>query len=438
MPVDLSAVGMPYPYPTHGPRLLPWLAIWLACCALGVPLMLLAWSANAPASGPSFWCVVIGVPNFAFLVLLCIARLGYEAMWTHAHNRNRARAKRLAERLRVAQKPLQVLGVGYDVASVTSNLSAVVAAKTPLFKSQGLRNGVGRVVHNRFEDGSWSEEPMLAPDWDDGGPDSDAPLLTLQPPPRIATVVLKLAGAIEPLVPALQALSQYGPEYAPLVRILAPTDRADQAQQHARDALRLAGLPALDCAAVAEAHSLLIADGWLDARERRALLVLAYAWHDTQPPERSGEAAVAVLLNAGFYQLPESVRAVASVHRPIEDRPEVETLRDLALNAALWGKAEPRDITLAWITRLDAEHDRTLLDGLKQATFAGIITHETHRRLDRVVGDAGAVTPWLSIAAAIESGSTGPHLILNRTQAVVLHVQQQVPHDHPEQQFEVA
>ncbi|MBC8639725.1 hypothetical protein IAG25_23100 [Caballeronia sp. EK] len=436
MPVDLSEVGAFYRYPSHGPRILPWFGIWLVCCALGVPLMLLAWPASEPASGPSFWCAVIGVPNFAFLVLLCIARVNHEALWTYVHNRNRAREKGLAARLRVAQKPLQVLGVGYCVPALTSNLPDAVAAKKLLFRSQSPRDGVGQVVHNRFEEASWSEEPVLATDWEDD-PDIQLHDHDPQAPRRVATIVLKLVQALEPLVPELQALSQYGPQYAPLVRVLAPPDEADKAAQHARDALRLAGLPALDCVAVSEAHGLMVADDWLDARERRALLVLAYAWHDAHPPERSSEAAVAVLLNAGFYQLPESVQALATLHRPIEDQPEADTLRDLALNAALWGKTEPRNITHAWITRLDADHDLTLLDELKKAAFTGIASHETRRRPDRFIGDTHAATPWLSIAAAIESGATSPHLILDRTQAAVLHVHQ-VPHDHPEQQPEVA
>ncbi|WP_086967668.1 hypothetical protein [Caballeronia glebae] len=433
----MSEVGEAYPYPAHGPRLLPWLGIWLVCCALGGPLMLLAWPASEAASGPSFWCTVIGVPNFVFLALFCIARIGYEALWTYAHNRNKARTKRLAEHLRIAQKPLLVLGVGYCVPSVTSNLPGIVVAKTPLFKSQGPRDGVGHVVHNRFEEASWSEECVLAHEWEDD-PDGDSATSSPQPPRRIATVVLKLVNAIEPLVLVLQALSQYGPEYAPLVRISAPSDQAAQAEQHARDALRLSGLPALDCAAVGDSQSLLIADHWLDARERRALLILAFAWHDTHPPERSSEAAVAVLLNAGFYQLPESVQALATLHRPIEDHAEAQTLRDLALNAALWGKTDPTNVTHAWITRLDAEHDRTLLDELKHAAFTDIATHETHRRLDRFVGDAGAATPWLSIAAAIESGSSGPHLVLDQAQAAILYVQPTVSHDNPEQQPEGA
>ncbi|WP_244817625.1 hypothetical protein [Caballeronia sp. Lep1P3] len=79
MPVDLSEVGEPYPYPSHGPRLLPWLGIWFACCAVGVPLILLAWPASEPASGVGFWAAVIGGPQVVFLALLCIGRVSYAA-----------------------------------------------------------------------------------------------------------------------------------------------------------------------------------------------------------------------------------------------------------------------------------------------------------------------------------------------------------------------
>ncbi|SAK64326.1 hypothetical protein AWB75_02927 [Caballeronia catudaia] len=433
MPIDLSEAGEPYPYPAHGPRLLPWLGIWLACGALGVPLMLLAWPASEPASGVKFWFAVIGVPNLVFLALLCIGRIGYEALWYHAHNRNTARAERLGERLRIAQKPLQILGVGYCVPSVTTDLATLAMTTTPVFKSQAARSGVGFIVHNRFEEESWSDDPQSTTE-----PDSNPDNHSTEPPRRIATVVLKLVKALEPLAPAIQALSQYGPAYAPLVRVLAHPDEADQRQQQALDALRIAGLSALECEVVPESHNLMLADAWLDSRERRAVLILAFTWHDANPPANSSEAAIAVLLNAGFYQLPESVPLRATLHRPVEHQADAATLRELIRNAALWGQAEPQAITHAWITRLTADHDRTLLDTLKHASFAGIVTRESHGRLDRLLGNAGAAITWLSIAAAIESAKAGPHLILDQQQAAILYVHQNSLHDHAEQQSESA
>jgi hypothetical protein len=427
MPVDLSDIGEPYPYPAHGPRLLPWLGIWLACCVVGVPLILLMWPSSEPASGAAFWVAVIGGPHVMFLGLLCFARIAYEAMWHYAHNRNTARAARLAARLRTAQKPLQVLGVGYCVPSVTSKLSAIVTMTTPLFKSQMPRSGTGLVVHNRFDDEAWSEEPQPMPEREDAGN-----VQVREAVPKIATIVLKLVNALAPLIPALQALAQYGPQYAPLVRMLAHPDEMDLRTQQARDALRIAGVPALECAAEPDPHNLMLADAWLDSRERRALLILAFTWHDADPPANSSEAAVAVLLSPGFYQLPEPIRVLATLHRPVEERAGIESLRDLIRNTTIWGKAEPQTITRAWLTRLERNHDSALLDTLKKASFTGIASRESHGRLDRVLGDAGAANAWLSIAAAIESGLAGPHLIVDRLQSAILYVNTNPLHDHTE------
>jgi hypothetical protein len=287
------------------------------------------------------------------------------------------------------------------------------------------RSGTGLVVHNRFDDEAWSEEPQPEPD--DAGNDQ-----VCEAVPKIATVVLKLVDALAPLIPALQALAQYGPQYAPLVRVLAHPDEMDLRAQQARDALRIAGAPALECAAEPAPHNLMLADAWLDSRERRALLILAFAWHDTNPPANSSEAAVAVLLSPGFYQLPEPIRVLATLHRPVEEEAGVESLRDLIRNTTIWGEAEPQTITRAWLTRLERNHDSALLDTLKQAYFTGIASRESHGRLDRVLGDAGAANAWLSIAAAIESGLAGPHLILDRLQSAILYVNTNPLHDHTE------
>jgi hypothetical protein len=104
--------------------------------------------------------------------------------------------------------------------------------------------------------------------------------------------VLKLVQALEPLIPAIQALSQYGPAYAPLVRVLARADEVDQSRQQALDALRIAGLPALECEVMPDSHNLMLADAWLDSREWRAVLILTSAWHDANPLTNSSEAAV--------------------------------------------------------------------------------------------------------------------------------------------------
>ncbi|KAF7963933.1 hypothetical protein AWV80_04030 [Cupriavidus sp. UYMU48A] len=54
---------------------------------------------------------------------------------------------------------------------------------------------------------------------------------------------------------------------------------------------------------------------------------------------------------------------------------------------------------------------------------------EAQLRPDRIVGDAGSLNPWLSVAAAITAGADGPQLIMDHTQAAVLYV---APPSHDE------
>jgi hypothetical protein len=184
--------------------------------------------------------------------------------------------------------------------------------------------------------------------------------------------------------------------------------------------LRIAGLPPLPCHTVPATDSLLVADAWLDAHEHRPLLVIAATWHDAKPPANSCEACVAVLLDSGFYKLPEPVNVIGSLHRPVAG--ELSALGDLFANASIWGKVAGADVKRAWITGLDTEHDTALLAGLREASLSAIATQEAQRRPDRIVGDAAAVNGWLSMAASLGSGEPGPHLIVDRAQAAILHV----------------
>jgi hypothetical protein len=215
-------------------------------------------------------------------------------------------------------------------------------------------------------------------------------------------------------------LSQYEPIHWPQVRVLATTSEAATREQQVRDALRIAGLPPLQCQAVPASDGLLVADAWLDARERRPLLVIAAAWHDASPPTGSTEGCVAVLLGPGHYRLPEGVRVAGTLHRPVAGT--LDELEYVFANAVIWGNAEAPTVKRAWISNLSSEHDTTLLAALGAASLSGVAKLEAQRRPDRIVGDAGVANPWLSVAAAIESGLSGPQLIVDGTVAAILYV----------------
>jgi hypothetical protein len=416
-----------------------WLIVWALCCGIAVPIALLLWPAGQPARGAWFWICVAGAPNALFLLLFGIDRAIYEAAYAHARNRNQHRDAWLNRRISDAQRPLQVLGIGYCLPLEDKSLADAAASSTPLLTAQTPRGGSGRIVHGRFAEGAplpWEspfddgQSPATNDAGQDGAGESSSTTGSVSP------VVWMIAQALAPLTGSLQALSRYGNSFAPAVRVLVPADDAEARMQHARLALSLAGLAMLECLAIPAADGLLVADAWLDAAEKRPLLLIAAEWHDgrTMPSIGSTEGGVAVLLGPGIYQLPEPVMVLGMLHRPVAS--DLTMLGDILGNAVLWGKVDAPSVKTAWISGLDATRDTALLGALGNASLTSVAQLDAQRRVDRVIGRAGVADGWLSVAAAIESGVAGPHLILHNTrtaQAAVLHVNPSPSHDQSDE-----
>lgn len=446
MPVDLSHAGPPRAYPANRPRLVPWLIGWVLFSGIGAALALLLWPAGTSARGSWFWFCVIGIPNGVFFITLGVARAGYEALWFRAHYWNMHRHKWLSSRVRHAQQPLQVLGVGYCLPLDGKRLAAALAGTTSLMKPQAPRSGSGTIVHGRFAD----DDPLLAepletaPQWADeevmrnaaAQEPIDTSVLTCE---EKSPVVRMLAQTLDPLAPALHALSQYGVTYAPAVRVLVSAEDADTRMRQVRHALQVAGLSELECIPVPASDGLLVVDAWLDAGEKRPLLLIAAEWHDALPAVDSTEGSIAILLGPGVFVLPEPVKVVATLHRPVAG--ELHTLSDVLANAVLWGNADAPIIQPAWISGLDAAYDTELLAALKKTSLTGVTQLETQRRPDNLIGRAGTAGGWLSIAAAVESATIGPHLILHvprhgqTAQAAILYVSPAMNLTSPQHEF---
>lgn len=100
------------------------------------------------------------------------------------------------------------------------------------------RSGTGR-VHARFAD----DNPLLGGDPDEQAELDDGPLEAIdaehveavalidEPAPPacepVPPVVRVIERALAPIVESLLALSQYGPKYAPAIRVLSPPETAD-------------------------------------------------------------------------------------------------------------------------------------------------------------------------------------------------------------------
>ncbi|MEX3937450.1 hypothetical protein AB4Y32_37950 [Paraburkholderia phymatum] len=376
-----------------------------------------------------FWCCVVVFPNLAFLCLFAIARVGHEAQWYRAHYRNILRKEWLNKRIGEAQRPFQVLGIGYSLPLGGLTLSDVIKSGKTLTRSRAPRSGSGMVIHNRFDDTSTYE--MLATEDVSLGEDLHPPAESRHPSTSVATVVMKLVEALGPVSQTLLALSQYDRSYWPAVRVLAIPEEAELVQQQVKDALRIARLPELECDTASASDSMMIVDAWLDANERRPLLIVAMKWHDATPPERSSEGCIAVVLAPTFYQLPNDVHVAGSLHRPVAG--EIGTLGDVLENATLWGNVNPASLRHVWITGIDQEHDRSLLNTLHTRSFSAIATMEKQSRPDRVIGDGAALNPWISVAAALECCYEGPQFIVDGARAAVFHINTDLQYVEPDQ-----
>ena len=387
-----------------------WAAIWLVCNVLGPVIVLLAWPKGEPASGLTFWGWIVAASNVPFLILLGVGRAAYEALWYRAHWRNHHRDRWLARQIGFAQRPLHVLDAGYCLPLAGRSLADVVADKKSILKRQIPRHGPGKVLCNRFEDSDLLFAPFTAGELE-GKTDG------AEGRPDITPAVQMIRAALESLAPSIHALTRYEQAYWPQVRVLAEPEVASLRVTQVNDALRLAALPPLEVQAVPAAGGLLVTDAWLDARERRPLVVVAAAWYDDGIGEGLAEGGVAVLFEAGYVRLPPELTRKATLHRPVE---AIDGEMEYGLaNAAIWGEADAVAVTKAWITRPVEHGDRAL----KAAGFLAAVKDAGQCRLERIVGNLGAANGLLAIAAAIEAGrSDGPQLIVDGPQSAILHV----------------
>jgi hypothetical protein len=325
---------------------------------------------------------------------------------------------------------------GFMIACVTRSNRYGCLVLGIVVTSQPPRSGSGLLSHSRFKDddprldafeGAWSaSEADTTLDDAARAPMLEHTLSRDQAPPLVQI----MEHALSSLASVLRVLSQLGSARTPAVRVLASPDNANERVQQVHHALQSVGLPEWECRAVPADDGLMLADAWLDLDEKRPLLLIAAEWYDTPPPD-STEGAVAVLLAPEALSLPESVTACGTLHRPVNGA--FDALSDVLANTALWGNTDANSVSHAWISGLEGLRDSALLEALEVASFTAVKTRDAQRRPDAMVGRAGAMGGWLSVAAAVESGAAVPHLVLHlaqTAQAAILYVNPPASHDN--------
>ncbi|WP_350260390.1 type VI secretion IcmF C-terminal domain-containing protein [Paraburkholderia bonniea] len=368
MPINLSAAGTPGRYPSRLPHLISWFVVWAACCGAGIVITLLLWPPGKSTQSAWFGFCIAGVPNLVFLLLIGIARAGYETQYLHALHWNQHRREWLRRQVKRARQPLYVLACSSYLPLDGKGLAQAVMEAKPLLRAQPPRTGIGLIEHLRLPDIvpiaiSGEEDAFDAADKDIEA-NGDAGTKGLDGIDHIIEQVLA------PLADTLHALCQPGVKYLPVVRLLTVIRSAENEPrlQQVRHALACLGLPPFECKVAAAAEDLMLADTWLDAREPGPLLVMALEWHDATPPSGSTEGGVAVLLGAQAAVGP--VTAVGTLHRPVAC--SLDNLGGNLRMAMLWGKAVAAKIHTVWVSGFDVRDDIALAHAFDDASLTNI------------------------------------------------------------------
>jgi len=418
MPIDLSNIGPPKPYPVRGLRLRPWFFVWAMCSVFGAVVVLLIWPTGTPARGLWFWLCIVGGPQALFALVLGFTRAVYETEYLHALYYNQHRENRRRVLIARGQEPLLVLAYAYQFPLDGQGLAQTVIDGPPMLRTQPLQDGSTVVRHTRLPEGRSHSEQV----------DSVLSRVLQQAP---VTPYGKLyAHLLMPILEQLRALAAMGSSRLPTLQLVVTGDHKTAGQlQQLRAVIAACGLPPFDCKVASDSDGLMIADAWLDSKTVRPLLVIAAQLHDLSPAE-STEGGVAVLLAKSGMHLP-LIEPLATLHRPVAAAPD--RLAEGVVAAVGWGKASPAAVRHTWTTGMKGDENVLLSSAFRQAGMLGVLGADARHEPDLAIGHAGSVAPWLSVAAATESGLDGPQTLLNRTQtiqAAILYAHKKPSHEN--------
>ena len=404
MPINLSSIGPPKPYPTYAPRLRPWLIVWSICCVFGAVVVLLIWPTGMPAQGLWFWLCIVGGPHALFALMLAFTRAVYETEYLHALYYNRHRESRRRVLIARGQEPLLVLAYAYQFPLDGQGLARTIIDGPPVLRTQPLQDGSTVVRHTRLlEDRSHSKKV-------------DSVLARVLQHAPVTPYAKLYAALLIPISAQLRALASMGSSRLPTVQLVVSGGRKAAGQlQQLRAVIAACGLPAFECKLALDGDGLMLADAWLDSTTPRPLLIIAAQLHDLSPAD-STEGGVAVLLAKSGVRLPPLIEPLATLHRPVATAPDM--LADGVVAATGWGKTPSAAVQHTWTTGVKGDENILLSSAFRQVGMSGISKADARHEPDLAIGHAGAVAPWLSVVAATESGADGPQILLNRTQTI--------------------
>lgn len=389
MSLRLDTVPALAPRPVR-PRGWLWLVILpLLLLLLGVVGTFVFGSQALRQDPVSFWGLAVGGPLLGWCLLSFGRTLLYLGQQQVADGWDKARHEDLSKKVGRGRRVQQVLSASLYTALRASGEQAAVQRSallggTRAIKAQPSRLGAGVLRHSRL--------PGVADDASEEGL-----LLVME------QVLCDLA----------QILMQL-PDDTPLALLLEVDSALPEnvLQRLWRQAWRESGIR--QSTESVEGNGLGVVDRWLDYRigDRAMLMVVAFQFAPPQP-EGKGEAAVGLLFGNRLRQ--HSLRPMAYLHRPEQQRAlTTDALLHAARQALDWVPLAAQSIEQAWRVGIDAQRDAALTTVLAEVPLATALGQGLCNA-DALLGDPGKASPWLAIAAATQNlqGGAGPQFIFS-------------------------
>jgi hypothetical protein len=384
LPVAKSRSGVPKP-----PRAIVWLALFVICMLAGVVGTLLTWPKTEPTGSPWFWMRLLVFPALAWCLGFGLRSHYYQEEMERLLAEDDTLEMDRVTALRFATEPLAVLGGAYLCALGSAAAAGKIAQGSSALIAMTPHSGGKAIRHTAL---TVAEDPKV--------------------PGRYRACFLALLDLIAVEVATI-------PNAVPLaVRVQLPRDAADQelVLETWQTCWLERKLRRVQATLLPAQKGVMALDEWLDIRGGPALekftLFVSVQLHD-KPAENSAEAAVALLL--GWAPLAErhGVKALATLHRPIEAG--LGTLIDSIHTGLLWGGVIASKVDDLWQAALEAPDKPDLINSASDISLGVSKTHRLSgiHDVDIALGHAGAAAGWLAVSLAIEHAShTGkPQLI---------------------------
>ena len=361
------------------PATLRWFGLLLLILATGCVLSFSFWGTER--AGAIFWFMALGVPFCIWGALFGIRRTAYKAdqVWAESWNADRI-ILRNNEIVR-GQRAAWVItsGVITQAGSSADKLLAAIRGSLPVLQVQKTRSGAGPVRHSKltgFEDESELVEFNAF----------------------IKTLIIQA-------IPALERIPANIPCWLIADFDVSFTLDAEQS------VLNIISSETGRSFSLFKAKGFAAFDYWLDNAwlKPSLLLCLSAIIRDT-PEEGDGEViSLTLMLNRKHPEFPDAIQ----LHRP--EKHHNGSLAKTLSRALLWSKLSPEEVQGSWVAGRKISQGGEWNIACEEHKLSVDMT-EDHKNIDDYIGQVGISSPWLAVALAAPSASSGmPQIIAIET-----------------------